>query len=51
MPNNWQNLDSPSLAFVEVGGIFTGPEGMVFPQNVTINGVFCGLVGSVYYGA
>lgn len=51
VPSNWQNLLPPSLGFVEVGGIFTGPIGMVFPQGVTINGIFCGLVGSVYYGS
>ena len=51
VPYNYEDLLPPSLNFVEVGGIFTGPTGMVFPQNVTINGIFCGLVGSVYYGS
>ena len=51
IPNDWEDLFPQSVGFVEVGGIFTGPTGTVFPQNVTINGIFCGLVGSVYYGA
>lgn len=49
--NEWEDLLPPSQGFVEVGGTFTGPSGTVFPQHVTINGIFCGLVGSVYYGA
>ena len=47
----WEALFSPSTGFTNLGGIFSGPAGQVFPQYVSVNGQRCGLVGSTYYGS
>jgi hypothetical protein len=51
VPYSWETLVPPSTGFTNIGGIFTGPVGTVFPQQVTISGMLCGLVGSTYYGS
>ena len=49
--SEWEELHSPSVGFTNLGGIFTGPAGQVFPQSVSVNGQTCGFVGSTYYGS